>query len=117
MEARFEIPRCVNTDNFAGSSTPYDCPFAFSGDLAQDPWTMSFYSDSSFADNDTISGIENPYYFALAASQNQNVGQVNQVLSQDSEIAISTHGASVFILTCESTCLKRCLYTVEQLKP
>jgi len=94
---------CMNHDDFVGIRTPYNCPFNFEGDLVQDPWAISFYTDSSMQDNSTSKGVQNPYYFALAASQNQALGAVNQELLKDPEVLKSTHGATVYVLSCSST--------------
>ena len=94
---------CMNEDNFFGAGTPYSCPFNLDGDLTDAPWAMSFYTDSTMTDNSTIWGVENPYYFALAASQNPELGAVNQELIEDREIMKSTHGATVFVLSCSAT--------------
>jgi hypothetical protein len=94
---------CMGPDNFVGNRINYNCPFNFNGNLALEPWAISFYTDASMTDNETIRGIENPYHFAVAAAQSPNLGRVNLKLEEDLEIMVSIHGATLFALTCTST--------------
>lgn len=87
---------------FSGVRTPYECPFAFEGFLGQTSWHMAYFTDSTGSDNSTRDGISNPYYFAIAAATNEEIGRVNGALDSDPEIATAVHGATVFALFCHA---------------
>jgi hypothetical protein len=97
-----------NLNAWAGDSTPFHCTDAFSGDLTQAPnaWVMSYFSNATMESNDTYSGIENPYYFGIAALVNPGGGGgplVQTNLTTIPEIVEPVHGGVAFVLSCEST--------------
>lgn len=94
----------MDPGDFFGAGTPFNCPFAFEGDLNQKSWNMAYFTDATGSDNATHSQpISNPYYFSIAAAANQQVGLLNPILEKDPEVAFATHGAMVFALFCNAT--------------
>lgn len=61
-----------NLNALAGAFTPFHCTDAFSGDVTGAPnaWVMAFFTDETMESNVTYEGIENPYYFGIAALVN-----------------------------------------------
>jgi hypothetical protein len=101
--------KCMESEKFFGASTPFNCPFAFEGDLNQQSWNMAYFTDATGSDNSTqLKAISNPYYFSIAAAMNQQIGLLNQKLANDPEITTATHGAMVIALFCNTT-----IYDVE----
>lgn len=70
---------------------------------------MVYLTDGTMTDNETFSGIHNPYYFGVAAAVNQQTGTANGTLNYTSpEIVQPMHGGIGFVLNCSST-----LYDIE----
>lgn len=99
--------QCMDENRFFGASTPFQCPFAFEGDLLRspDPWQMAYFTDSSATDNSTQFGsIPNPYYFGVAAALNEELGRtIDDPDNMDPEFVSAVHGAMVFALFCNAT--------------
>jgi hypothetical protein len=91
-----------------GANTPFYCTDAFSGDVtqAQNGWVMAYFTDATMESNVTFSGIENPYYFGIAALVNPGAGASN--FTAFPEIVGPIHGGVAFVLSCATT-----LYDIE----
>ena len=97
----------------AGASTPFHCTDAFSGDITEAPnaWILTYLTDSTMESNDTAYGIQNPYYFGLAAIVNPEGGGGNLASTNSTvipEIVTPVHGGVAFVLSCSTT-----LYDIE----
>lgn len=94
-----------------GGSTPFNCSTAFSGNLDYvtnvqngfDPnWQMAFFTNESMLSNATaFQGVDNPFYFALAALVDAQ--ESPEQLTSDPEIVTPVHGGLAFVLFCNTT--------------
>ncbi|KAK4888698.1 hypothetical protein LTR27_012437 [Elasticomyces elasticus] len=85
-----------------GSSTPYYCTPAFSGDVTETAFSMPHFTDATMTNNDTFDGIGNPYYFGWAALTNA-AGGGNLTRSEDPGVVGTVHGGTAFVLGCNAT--------------
>lgn len=87
---------------YIGSSTPFECTPAFFGDVTQAPgmFISTYLTDATMSSNDTINGIQNPFYVGLAAIVNQQIGSS---LTASPEIITPVHGGVSFVLLCAAT--------------
>ena len=100
-----------NLNALFGASTPFHCTDAFQGDLsnalqvAQTPeWYMVYFDNSSMASNLSYisTGVQNPFYFGLAALTNAQGGG-GSFANGETEIVTPVHGGSAFVLYCNAT--------------
>jgi hypothetical protein len=87
-----------------GASTPFQCTPAFSGDVTEQTFYMTYFTDADMSSNSTEPGIENPYFFGIAALANPDGGGslVQTGLTPIPEIVTPTHGGIAFVLLCSS---------------
>ena len=88
-----------------GASTPFQCTPAFSGDVTEQAFNMVYFTDADMSSNSTELGIENPYFFGIAALANLEGGGslVQTNLTPIPEIVTLVHGGIAFVLLCSST--------------
>jgi hypothetical protein len=98
------ISKQCNLREYDGSSTPFSCSDAFSGDVSQAPngWIETYFTDATMTSNQMNRGIHNPYSFGIAAAL-PSVAQVGQVnATYDPETVIPLHGGIAFVLNCST---------------
>jgi hypothetical protein len=90
-----------NLNPLIGASTPFKCTDAFQGDLASYTWWETYFSSSTMESNDTIEGIQNPYYFGIATWV---TSVVDSLTSENGtslpEVITPVHGGTAFVLFC-----------------
>jgi hypothetical protein len=97
-----------------GTNTPFNCdPLlpSFAGDVTQKNWNFLSFSDASGASNETYKGVENPFYFGIAALVNRNGVGVDGVTTgagssgnaRDTGWVTPLHGGKSFVLLCNTT--------------
>ncbi|OAP61647.1 hypothetical protein AYL99_03850 [Fonsecaea erecta] len=100
-----------NLNGLIGASTPFMCTPAFAGDLQQESngWLYTYFTNDSMKSNLTIGGVQNPYYYGLAALI-QNPGQPAYTANGTDipELVTPVHGGTAFVLLCSIT-----LYDIE----
>jgi len=86
-----------------GANTPFMCTNAFKGDLETTPngWLYTYFTDQTMGSNVTYTGIQNPYYYGLAALL-ENPGD-SSLLQSAPEIVYPIHGGVAFVLLCGIT--------------
>jgi hypothetical protein len=88
-----------------GASTPFKCTDAFQGDLtaglAPNGIISEYFTDSTMDSNGTNLGVQNPYYFGLAALTNFEGG--GSLAYGTPEIVTPVHGGYAFVLRCQVT--------------
>jgi len=102
-------------EKMAACCNQFKCPYAFEGILGDEGFDMAYYTDSSAENNSSdpdgfregpIYGVDNPYYFSIAAS---NMGGFRgsdahkSSLPDNPEVVGQGHGALSFILFCNTT--------------
>lgn len=97
-----------NLNALIGASTPFYCTDAFSGDVTQElnGWIVAYFTDATMESNSTEDGIQNPYYFGIAALVNpeaQGGPLVQTNLTAIPEIVAPVHGGLAFVLSCSTT--------------
>ncbi len=102
-----------NLNALAGASTPFYCTDAFSGDVTQDQnsWVTAYFTNATMESNVTEVGIQNPYYFGIAAlvdPEDQGNPLVLGFMTAVPEIVAPIHGGIAFVLSCSAT-----LYDIE----
>ncbi|CAD0089684.1 unnamed protein product [Aureobasidium mustum] len=60
----------------------------------------SFFTDSIMSDNSTYLGVENPFYFGMAALVNPSIGNYRVP-----DTVVPVHGGTAFVLLCNTTVL------------
>jgi hypothetical protein len=94
------ISDACNLEAAFGISTPFRCSPAFSGDVTQSGWIVEYFTDDTMSSNNTIWGVNNPFYFGIAALMNPSGGGT---LPDDiPDIITPVHGGSAFVLGCSS---------------
>ncbi|WPH00014.1 Hypothetical protein R9X50_00283700 [Acrodontium crateriforme] len=83
-------------------STPYSCSPGFHGDLYNETWNMAYSSNSSLDGDRSVWGVQNPYYWGLAAAVNL-VGGGTILQANDPEIVRRGAGGTAFVLNCSTT--------------
>lgn len=96
------VSRECNLVSLAGASTAYHCNSIFEGNLAAEPWKMMYFSDATLSDNDTDSGVGNPFYFGWAALLNGGGGG-NLYNSDSPQLVRNMHGGDAVVLACNTT--------------
>lgn len=97
------VSTACNLTRYDGASTPFHCSDAFSGDVTQDlyNWYMEYLADGAMSSNETDYGVQNPYFFGLAALVNPEGGStLNESVD---EIVQPMHGGIAFVLNCSTT--------------
>lgn len=87
-----------------GADTPFQCTPAFSGGVTGQTFNMIYFTDADMSSNSTELGIENPYFFGIAALANPEGGGslVQTNLTPIPEIVTPVHGGIAFALLCSS---------------
>ena len=86
-----------------GASTNFYCISAFAGELqgSSGGWIYTYFTDEAMLSNQTAQGIENPYYYGLAALF-KNSGGLG-ASDNDEEVVTPIHGGASFVLLCSIT--------------
>jgi hypothetical protein len=94
-----------------GSDIDFYCSEGLQGVIGASPfWESVYFTDSTMSSNDTVYGVNNPYYFAIVSAQSagvQNAGLVTNENPAPGTFGI-LHGGIGFILSCSAT-----LYDIE----
>ncbi|RPA87890.1 hypothetical protein BJ508DRAFT_409860 [Ascobolus immersus RN42] len=92
-------------DTSVGSGTRFSCGPTFFGVLGDADLIMAYFTDAEMSSNITIAtNLENPYYFGLAVSTNEETPTRSKLSEgRHPEVARAMHGADVFVLLCEAT--------------
>lgn len=85
-------------------STPYNCSSGFHGDLfpINQTWNLAYSSNSTLNGDRALWGIQNPYYWGLAAAVNLEGGGT-LLQANDPEIVRRSGGGTAFVLNCSTT--------------
>lgn len=107
------ISQKCNLQAVAGAYTPFYCTEAFQGDVTsstqegEDPnWSLIFFPNPSLTSNDTIlSGVQNPFWFGLAALVDGQELFGYQIGNgpNDPNLVVSIHDGVAFVVLCSST--------------
>lgn len=100
-QCRLASEEC-NMEATHGTNTPFKCSNAFQGDVTQDyqGFIAAFFTNSNMSDNSTYHGVENPFYFGMAALVNPSIGKYRVP-----DTVVPVHGGTAFVLLCNTTVL------------
>lgn len=83
-----------------GASTPFKCTNAFSGDVTRLSFDSVYFTDDTMQNNQTTSGISNPFYFGIATLVSESL---SNLISDVPDIVTPVHGGVAYVLGCSTT--------------